>query len=73
VSLYFFLKELLVVNGTALRIGTPVLADYDLLVEMLDDYQKGRLFCICKIGSIDEEFVMTKDSLAWPNLMEFVR
>lgn len=72
-SLYFFLKESLIVNSVLIKSNSLILADYDDLSEMLEDYNGGRLFCSCKQGEVNEEFVLTDDSMAWPRLMEFLR
>ena len=71
--MYFFLKEPILANGTKLPRASLVLADYDSLSKMLDDYQKGQLFCSCKKGAINEEFVVESTSMGWPLLIDFLR
>ena len=68
----FFMKVDMLVDGVLIAEGTRVTADYDELVEFLDDYKRGILYCNVTRGSLVHEFALERNGYSWPLLIEFL-
>ena len=68
----FFSKVDMLVDGVLIEEGTRVTADYDELLEFLEDYKRGILYCNVMRGDLVHEFVLERGGYSWPLLIEFL-